>query len=184
MKFLFSKVSGRGVPPVAFLNELVKWGKQTDDSLFEPNDEPNDVMGVLQPILGPWKDLTHRKCAMLELLRVLAGFESNWHWNEGVDTTNNRSLSDIKCQEAGIFQISYDSTGLDRSGKLKEFLQSKGINNAAQFILKIKQDHVLEFEYAIRLLRISYRWDGPIKRGEINSSLNKDAVEEFRTLIT
>jgi hypothetical protein len=30
---------------------------------------------------------------MLEVTRVLAGFESSWHWNAGVDTNNPTSIT-------------------------------------------------------------------------------------------
>ena len=37
--------------------------------------------------LGPFEDILHRKACMLEVMRVLARFESSWKWNEGIDTT-------------------------------------------------------------------------------------------------
>ena len=33
--------------------------------------------------LGPFEDILHRKACMLEVMRVLAGFESSWKWNTG-----------------------------------------------------------------------------------------------------
>lgn len=170
---------------MAFLCELVEWGKQAPADIFAPNDEPGDVMGKLCGILGPWENEMHRKCAMLELLRCLAGFESSWHWNEGVDLTNARSQAHAESQEAGIFQVSFDSLGLEhKHHTLRELLTSQRITGVRDFIDRMKGNHFFAFEYAARLLRINYRWDGPIVRGEIDSSLSRAAVEEFGKLIS
>ena len=181
-KYLLSFVKNRGTPPTSFLDTLIAWAKTADDEIFAPNNERDDVMPLLKPFLGPWTDPLSRKCAMLELLRVLAGFESSWHWNEGVDLTNARSQSDAKCEETGIFQVSYDSVA--HSDDLRAFLISNGIQNPHQFIVAMKKDHFLAIEYCARLLRVSYKWDGPIKRGEINSSLSRNAMAEFRMILT
>ena len=55
-----------------------------------------------------------------------------------------------------------------------------GVNG---FITQMKADHTLALEYCARLLRISFLWDGPIKRREIDSSLSRAAVAEFQTLL-
>lgn len=188
---LLSPVKGRGIPPVAFLGELVAWGRQAPADIFAPNDEPGDVMVKLCDILGPWDGTTgtaghllSRKCAMLELLRCLSGFESSWHWNEGVDLTNARSQEDLVSQEAGIFQVSYDSFGLEHQHHtLRGLLASQRIDNVRNFIDRMKGNHFFAFEYAARLLRINYRWDGPIVRAEIDSSLSRAAVDEFKKLM-
>lgn len=180
-KALLSKVKNRGTPPVAFLDTLIAWAKTADDEIFAPNAEKNDVMNVLKPILGPWTDALSRKCAMLELLRVLAGFESSWRWDEGVDLTNLRSQSKIECEETGIFQVSYDSVA--HSDDLRAFLISNGVQNAHQFIEAMKKDHFLAIEYAARLLRVSYKWDGPIRDHKIDSYLSKAAMAEFRSIL-
>lgn len=70
------KVFNRGVPPDSFLDELVAWGKTAPDEIFAPNtvvDIYSNVVGVL----GPWQGINHRRAAMLEVMRVLAGFESS-----------------------------------------------------------------------------------------------------------
>lgn len=149
-------------------------------------------MGSLSALLGPWQGLPgtperlmHRKCAMLELLRCLAGFESSWHWQEGVDTTNKTSMAHIEGQETGIFQVSFDSLGLEHQHHtLKTLLDAHGVTGPQVFINRMKTDHPFAFEYAARLLRISYQWDGPIKRGEIDSSLSRTAVAEFMSLFS
>src|SRR5260221_9186528 len=84
------RVLNRGVPPDGFLNELVAWGRMAPDEIFAPNPHA-DVYSNVVGVLGPWQDLRHRRAAMLEVMRVLAGFESSWDWNAGVDTTNPTS---------------------------------------------------------------------------------------------
>jgi hypothetical protein len=188
---ILAPVKGRDAPPEAFLRELVAWGRQAPADIFAPNDEPGDVMSKLCGILGPWDGVAgtagymlHRKCAMLELLRCLAGFESSWHWNEGVDTTNHRSLAHPECEEAGAFQESFDSVANEHHHHtLKDFLHAHGVFDAASFIAQSKANHDFELEYTARLLRITYRCNGPIVRGEIDSSLSRAAVDEFKTLM-
>lgn len=189
-KALLSPVKGRGVPPVAFLNELVAWLKQAPDEIFTPNDDPEDVFNRLHPLLGPWASLLHRRAAMGELLRCLAGFESSWDWKCGVDTTNKTSMRLIIGQETGIFQVSFDSLFLDMVGDDKDddlhrcVKRHCGKIEVQRFIDMMKTDHSFAFEYCARLLRNSFYWDGPIKRHEIDSSLNRKAVAELMPLIS
>ena len=81
-----AKVFNRGNPPLEFLQELVAWGKTAPDTIFadQPGKE-KDVYASVTEELGPFGDITHRKACMLEVMRVLAGFESSWKWNEGSD---------------------------------------------------------------------------------------------------
>src|SRR5215475_3259254 len=79
-------VFNRGVPPDSFLTELVNWGKAAPDEIFAPN-EVVDIYNKIKDELGPWESPLHRRAAMLEVMRVLAGFESSWDWTEGVDTS-------------------------------------------------------------------------------------------------
>ena len=99
-----SRVFNRGKPPVSFLDELVDWGAAAPDEIFTRNDN-DDVYSSVKAELGPWVDLVHRKAAMLEVLRVLAGFESSWDWNAGRDVTNPSSNQPCT-EEAGILQCS------------------------------------------------------------------------------
>lgn len=184
-------VKGRGEPPDAFLDELVAWARTAPDEIFEANEAPGDVMPKLGALLGPWQGeagaperLLDRKARHCELLRCLAGFESSWHWHEGVDTTNRTSMAHVEGQETGIFQVSFDSLNLEHgTNTLRGCLARKGVSGPSAFIEHMKVDHALALEYCARLLRISYQWDGPIKRGEIDSSLSRDAVQEFMTLL-
>ncbi|MFZ2278418.1 MAG: hypothetical protein WAW39_11485 [Prosthecobacter sp.] len=190
-KELLRNVRGRGKPPVGFLDELVAWLKSAPEEIFAPNKDPEDVFNRLAPLLGPWKSPLHRRAAMGELLRCLAGFESSWKWNCGVDTTNKRSMKLITGQETGIFQVSYDSLGLDLAGPdvVDDLHQCAkrycyGGLKVQNFIDLMKTNHVFAFEYCARLLRNSFFWDGPIKRKEIDSSLSKEAVAEFELFLS
>ena len=81
------KVLNRGIPPDAFLNELVDWGRIAPDEVFAQN-EHLDIYSNVVGELGPWVRPLQRKAAMLEVLRLLGGFESSWKRQAGVDTTN------------------------------------------------------------------------------------------------
>jgi hypothetical protein len=73
-------VFNRGVPPDDFLQALVTFGQTAPDEIFVPN--PNaDIYGLIEPVLGPWNGgLIQRRAAMLEAMRVHAGFESSWNF--------------------------------------------------------------------------------------------------------
>ena len=188
---LLSPVAGHGSPPIPFLLELVAFGRTAPDALFAANDEPGDVMGKLRSILGPWQGeagsaewLMHRRCSMLELLRCLAGFESSWHWTEGTDMTNARSMAHAESAEAGPFQESFDSLGQEhKHHTLKSLLDRYGVTGPNSFIQRSKTDHVFAMTYAVALLRITKRCNGPLERGEIDSSLSREAVAEIRQIL-
>jgi hypothetical protein len=176
------RVSNRGVPPVPFLNELVAWGKTAPDDIFEANANPADIYAVIAPKLGPWSNLLHRRAAMLEAMRVHAGFEASWNWNEGVDVTNETSRTHIAGQETGVFQVSFDSTYIDNDA-MKPFAISRGIGTPGSFITQMKANHPLAMEYYARLVRVSVAWAGPLIRHAIDPWLSRAAVDEFRELI-
>lgn len=185
MNFLATKaeVANRGVPPDSFLVLLVNWGRTAPESIFAVNDNPADIYAVIRPTLGPWQSIRHRRAAMLEAMRVTAGFESSWNWNEGVDTTNQTSMTHIEGQETGIFQVSHDSVNLDQTGGLKTYLRARGIISAQTFISQMKTDYILALEYFARLVRVSVAWDGPVSRHEIDAWLSRDAVAEIAGLL-
>lgn len=183
-----SKVANRGIPPASFISTIVGWARNADDKIFDANDNPRDIYATIAPVLGNpekprWRDLLHRKATMLEVMRVHAGFESSWNWNEGVDITNRTSMAHIEGQETGIFQVSFDSTFLGNLA-MEPFAEARDINTAKKFIIAMKADHLLALEYYARLLRVSVQWAGPIKRHEIDPFLSKDAVNEFEALLT
>lgn len=170
------QVFNRGVAPDEFLNELIDWAIYAPDEIFSPNNK-HDIYSNIVHDLGPWRNLKHRKAAMLEVLRVLAGFESSWNWNEGVD--KNSETSNTPCtEEAGIFQCSGDSMSFDSS--LKQLLiNATGKSDCDVFRSETKKNHRFAIEYCARLIRLTVNHHGPIKRKEINQWLRKDAVEEF-----
>ena len=181
-----ARVKGRGIPPDAFLSELLTWLRKAPDEIFAPSTNPGDVYNAIVGDLGPFTTSVNRKAAMGELLRCLGGFESSWRWNEGVDRTNRTSMSHIEGQETGIFQVSHDSVPLEKGGTtLRDcIVRHCGSNDVNAFISAMKSNHQFAMEYCARLLRVSFQWDGPIKRGEINSSLNPDALKEFENLLS
>ncbi len=107
-----------------------------------------------------------------------------------MDTTNKTRMGLITGQETGIFQVSADSLGLDLVGtdRVDDLHQCVrkycGTINVQTFIDRMKVDHLFAFEYCARLLRNSFYWDGPIKRHEIDSSLNRKAVEEIESILS
>ncbi len=183
MDFVYSKarVLNRGRPPDSFLTELVDWAKNAPMELFAPNSELSDIYVYVKPVLGPWTSVEYRRGVLLEVMRVHAGFESSWNWNEGVDTTNHTSMAHLEGQETGVFQVSFDSTYLDNH-RLSPFAQSNGIGTPQTFIPDIKSKHDLCMEYYARLIRFNVQWAGPIKRHEIDPWLSRKSADELRVL--
>lgn len=176
------KVSNRGNPPDSFLNELIDWAKQAPDEIFEKNNR-HDVYSNVASELGPFADLPHRKAVMLEVLRVLGGFESSWDFNAGRDITN--PTSNTPCtEEAGIFQCSGNAMELDSS--LRNLLgnASGGQTGCDEFIVVTKQNHRFAIEFCARLLRFTVNHHGPVKHKKINPFLRRDAVSEFQHFLS
>lgn len=192
MQFIATKarVLNRGVPPNAFLQELVDWGRKAPDEIFAPNDH-FDIYDKVKPELGPYESLIHRKAVMLEVMRVLAGFESSWNWTEGVDTSRLGADTPDNA-EAGAWQVSYDARRL--SPEFPALLGSKHITSGITFQRAMKFDHPLAMEFVARLMRYNTKHNGPLYKGEernaIRSSLrgsehsiydwiSRAAVDEF-----
>ncbi len=174
-------VSNRGVPPDAFLRELIDWGRTAPDEIFAPNAHA-DIYADLVGILGPWQGPEHRRAVMLEVMRVLAGFESSWDWNAGVDITNPTSVTPDTI-EAGAWQVSANSMAFGQ--ELKDLVLAKvGSLDGNDFQKAMKRDHPLAMEYVARLLRRTINHHGPVKRHEIDPWLRRDAVDEFLTLLS
>jgi hypothetical protein len=174
----------RGAPPQAFLLRLCAWGFDAPADIFAVNDNAADIYVTVKPHLAPsgWRDAMHRRCVMLEVLRVLAGAESSWRWDRGRDVTNPNTDNPIN-EETGIFQVSADSMAF--GAELRNLVKSRlGNDNANTFIRGMKVDYWLAFEYTARLLRRTIRHHGPVKRGEILPWLRIGAVEEFRKILT
>lgn len=170
------RVHNRGLPPVAFLEELVAWGRAAPADVFERNLAA-DIYTSVVGYLGPWQSDDHRRAAMLEVMRVLGGFESSWNWRAGRDVTN--PTSNTACsEEAGIFQSSGNSMSL--SPGLRQLLQhASGQISCQAFIEATKDNHPFALEYCARLLRITVKHHGPIKNGHIHEWLRRDAVDEL-----
>lgn len=198
MMFRATKASvfNRGIPPDAFLSEMVEWARSAPDVIFAVNPSTNDIYIKVKPELGPYQDLMHRKAVMLEVMRVLAGFESSWNWKEGVDTS--RLGSDTpENSEAGAWQVSYDARKI--KDELSGLLIANGIKNGIDFQRAMKFNHPLAMEFVARLMRWNTKHNGPLYKGEernaIRSSLRgaehsiypwlrRAAVDEFRVLVT
>lgn len=192
------KVLNRGVPPDSFLMELVDWARTAPNVIFEANPNPADIYAAVKATLGPWQGLTHRKAVMLEVMRVLAGFESSWNWREGVDST--RVSADTPANsEAGAWQVSADSLafGDDLRILVHREAGALAVTDGRKFQVAMKENHPLAMEYVARLMRRTTGHNGPLYkdrhrfkpalRGEEHSIypwLRADAVTEFADLLT
>lgn len=197
MSAILTKVFNRGTPPQSFINELVAWAKTAPDEIFAPNNHA-DIYDKVIDELGPWTDLTHRKAVMLEVLRVLAGFESSWKWTEGVDTSKGVSNTNENA-EAGAWQMSYDARRT--SAPVAALLAANGIHDGVAFQRAMKTNHTLAMEAEARLLRDNTKHNGPLYKGEERKKtwpnrpnlwraeesifpwLSRDAVAEFQALL-
>jgi len=114
---------------------------------------------------------------MVEVLRVLGGFESSWKWTAGVDVNN--PTSNTPCtEEAGVFQCSGNS--MNFSPTLRQLLLDTGADGScASFISTSKSNHRFAIEYCARLIRLTTKHHGPIKLKHINPWLHRSAVKEF-----
>jgi hypothetical protein len=72
---------------------------------------------------------------MCEVLRVQAGFESDWRWDAGVDSENARSMAHMESEETGAFQVSFDSIGNGKA-ELLNFAKQHGIDTAENSLQK------------------------------------------------
>ncbi|USE78615.1 hypothetical protein NDR89_18320 [Cupriavidus gilardii] len=176
-----STVANRGEPPVQFLDELVDWALEAPDEIF--SERPGaDIYSHMESVLGPWDGLLHRKSVMLEVLRVLGGYESSWRWEEG--RHKKKGEVNTPCtEEAGIFQCSGNSMGFD-SSLVALFEQASGIaRDCDVFRAVTKANHRFAIEYCARLLRFTTAHHGPIKEHKIDKWVRRDAVAEFQSYL-
>jgi hypothetical protein len=181
------RVKNRGIPPDEFLTELVQWGKHADNSIFAPNPNPADIYASVKSILGPWTpltDLSYRRAAMLEVMRVLAGFESSWNWNEGRDITNPTSVTH-ETTEAGAWQVSMNAIdfGQDLKDLTKNIIGSDSYDDGDKFQAEMKSNHIFAMEFIARLLRHTCKHNGPVLRHEIDPWLSRASTSEFQHLL-
>jgi hypothetical protein len=100
----------------------------------------------------------------------------------GVDTTNPTSVTPDTI-EAGAWQVSANSMAFGE--ELKDLVLKKvGTFDGNDFQRVMKTDHQFAMEYTARLLRRTVNHHGPVKRHEIDDWLRREAVDEFRTLLT
>jgi hypothetical protein len=171
-------VFNRGIPPNDFLDELIAWGKTAPDEIFVRNAF-SDIYSSIFNTLGPWESTLHRRAVMLEVMRVLAGFESSWKWNEGRDITNSTSVTP-ETIEAGAWQVSANAMNFGQ--ELKDLVMTQvGTLDGTEFQEAMKLNHPLAMEFIARLLRRTTRHNGPVVRHEIDRWLRRDAVAEFQT---
>ena len=192
------KVFNRGVPPDSFLSELVEWARTAHDEIFARTNVigVRDIYNKVFAELGPYESLLHRKAVMLEVLCVLAGFESSWDWKEGVDTSR-LGLDTPENAEAGAWQVSYDSRHL--APGLWTLLLAHDVKNGITFQKAMKFDHSLAMEYVASLMRHNTKHNGPLYKGDerlairrslrgaeqsIYPWLSRDAVLEFEALLS
>jgi len=171
-----SKARG-SVPPVQFLDELVDWALLAPDEIFLPN-AVFDIYSSVVTQLGPYGFTVHRKAVMLEVLRVLSGWETMWDWNHGVHASK-KTAKTSHTEEAGAFQVSADSMDLTKG--LKDFARATlGATDDATFIAGTKSNHRFAIEYAARLLGVTVEHHGTILNKHIHPELRRAAVTEFR----
>lgn len=200
---------GHGSPPVVFLTDLVAWARQAPDELFAPNDVAVDIFTAIKSKLATpagtdgagtpifhWDSLLHRKAAFCEAARIHAGRESDWQDQEGVDRTNARSQADIKGQEAGLFQVSFDAVFLPHGRKeaLWDYAVAHGIETPEKFIHAMKfhvterseEERRIVFDFYAHLMRQSIAWAGPFLRHNADSVypyLSRAALQEFMGML-
>jgi hypothetical protein len=199
-------VFNRGVPPDAFLDELIDWGRGANAEIFARRPTPTDDKGnklrdpdiytKVFPELGPWEDELHRRAVMLEVMRVLAMFESSGNFKEGVDTSRLGGDT-AENSEAGAWQVSYDARRL--APELAALLTENNVHGGIEFQRAMKFNHPLAMEFVARLMRRNTKHNGPLYKGDerlaIRSSLRgaehsiypwlrRASVTEFRAFLS
>lgn len=176
----------RGVAPDVFLNALIDWAPTAPPEIFTPRKEPvpeTDIYTAIKPKLwpgGPWTDLRDRTAGMMELLRVLAAFESSYIPTTGADASNRAENND-ETYSAGLWQISHNSRAFGQD--LRDMLAAANITNGAEFQAKMKDDFNFAATYTARLLRRTIRHNGPTRDGYVEPWLSRGALEEFKSFL-
>lgn len=186
--FKYTKVAighGHGGVPDSFLFSLLTVGKlemATHPEVFAHNDHlgDKDIYNLIGNKFGPLDTLVKRVAAMLEVLRIIAGDESDWNPKEGADTTAGPETPDE--EEAGEFQMSNNSRHL--GADLDDYLNAHGIHTAQDFINGMKSDPAVDIGYVMRLLRDSTRWDGPVNRMWVTNQISTAAFNEWCQLLS
>lgn len=172
------QVNQHGPAPEDFLTELVQWAIDADPGIFSAR--PGfDIYDKIKAELGPWESDAHRRAAMIEVMSVLAAFESDYDWKEGVDTSR---LGDSTPEntEAGAWQVSSDSRGI--APELADTLTRNKIHNGIQFQQAMKFNHALAMEYIARLLRHSTKANGPLYKGAERDAIRRSLRDEKNSI--
>lgn len=148
---------------------MVAWARTAPDEIFEVNPYP-DIYLKVRPELGPYESLLHRRAVMLEVMRVLAGFESSWDWTEGVDTSRLGPGTPAN-SEAGAWQVSWDSRS--SAPGLQTLLLNKRVMGAVHFQQLSKFDHPFAMEWVSRLMRFNVKHNGPLYKGSERLAIRK-----------
>lgn len=167
------------VPPDEFLETVILTIKGMANDVFEPIEGVFEVYASCASELGESTDSLVRKAQMCEILRCLCAFESDYNWNEGADSTAGKETPEE--EETGIAQVSANSMEF---GNLRAFAATIGIKTTQDFIRLMKLKHSFAIEYTIQLLRITVKANGPVLHKHINGWLSKEAVEDFKLLLT
>ncbi|MET3134364.1 hypothetical protein AAKU55_004660 [Oxalobacteraceae bacterium GrIS 1.11] len=165
--------------PNSFLDQLIDTINGLPDAAFEANNL-HDIYSVMLGALGPYTGILHRKAVMCEVLRVQAAFESDWHWERGVDPCNASSMAHKEGEETGAFQVSWDSMPNDPSlpACVDRYAHAHDVDT---FIKAMKENHALAVEYCARLLRFNTRWCGTLNDASmVIAHVRRDAVSEFQ----
>lgn len=164
----------RGAPRASFVDELFQIFLKMPDSAFEANSV-TDIYSVIEPKLGPWRGITHRRSAAFESMISLAGRESSWNWNEGRD--KSASNTSAETEESGAWQTSCNARVFD--ARAKALLN--GIS-CSQYIPKAKSDHEFATLFTWYVIRGTIRHHGPVLRGEILPPMQKARVDALEAI--
>ncbi len=171
------RVHNRGKIPAWFVEDVIAVAKATPDVVFAPNSN-YDIYSSIAPQLGPWRDLKHRKAAMVNVVLVAAGYESSWDYSEGRDMSANNTSSCT--EEAGILQSSGNSNYFSKTlGAYQQ--QVCGGTSCDNFRACSKSGNsTFKKEFPVghfmRLVRFTIKHHGPLVRKEVNPWLSKACV--------
>jgi hypothetical protein len=183
MSYIATKqhVAASGVPPNDFLDQLVAWGKQSSDEIFAYNAF-SDIYSSVINTLGPWQGIAHRRAVMLEVMRVLAGFESSWNFGKGEDATTYITPATPNDIRAGAWQVNANALNFGEE-LVNLVLANVGTVDGNDFQRVMKENHPLAMEFVARLLRRTTQYHGPVLYHQIDPWLRRDAVTEFQALM-
>jgi hypothetical protein len=154
---------------LSFLQELVAWAKTAHDDIFYPNKHA-DIYDKVKVELGPYKSPVHRKAVMLEVMRVLAGFESSWDWKEGVDTSR-LGKDTPENAEAGAWQVSFDARKINPV--IHDLTISAGVFDGVRFQQVTKFNHIFAMNFVATLMRYTTKHNGPLYKGNERAAIRR-----------